>query len=885
MPRTRLVARLDRGVASPLTLVSAPPGFGKTTLLAEWLTAAPADGRRVAWLSLDQSDNHPATFWTYVITAVQRVEPDVGTSALSLLQSSQPPPIETILAMLLNEVGAIPHDLALVLDDYHVIEAVPIHDGIAFLLDHLPPRLHLVIAGRADPIVPLARLRGRGDFAELRAADLRFTPAEAAAFLNGAMGLDLSARQIAALEVRTEGWIAALQLAALSMHGRDDLSGFIDAFAGDDRYIVDYLVEEVLERQPGPIRTFLLQTSILGRLHAPLCDAVTGEDSGRAVIESLERGNLFVVPLDDRRRWYRYHHLFADVLQAHLLEEQPDQVPILHGRASRWFEQNGERSEAIRHALAANDLARAAALVELEAQAIVRSHRPDRLIAWLRPIPDDLIRSMPVLSTYYASALQGLGELEASAARLNDAERWLDDAAESAGMVVVDQESFRSLPSRIAVMRDYLAIAAGDVAGTVVQARRALELLSADEHHWRGTAAALLALAHWVSGDLAAAVPLHAEGVASFQRAGDSGLAISSAYHDAELLKARGRLAEAERRYERSLQLATRDSDAVMPGVANLHFGLSEVWCERDDLERAAQHLQQGEELGYAAALPRNPYLRCLAEARLRQAQGDLDGALELLDQAEGLYVRGSVPNVRPVAAWRVRLLVAQGRLAEALDWTRAEGLSVDDDLGYAREYHHITLARVLIACSQSEHDDRSAHGAGRLLQRLREAAEAGGRVGAVIEILVLQAILLRGLGDVPAGLLHLERALTLAEPEGYVRLFVNEGEPMRDLLRHATAAGIGGTYSRRLLAALERRAGRTSASPRAAAAGLAGPLTPREVEILRLVAAGMQNQEIADHLVISLSTVKRHIANTYGKLNVGHRTAAIARASDLRLL
>ena len=351
VPRPRLSERLDRGTASKLTLVSAPAGFGKTTLLAEWLAAgpaAPADERLAAWLSLDQGDNDPASFWTYVIAALQTVAPGVGASALALLQAPQPPPIETVLAALLNDLGAIADDIVLVLDDYHVIDARDVQDGMAFLLDHLPPQLHLVIASRADPALPLARLRARGELVEIRAADLRFTPDEAAAYLNEVMGLELTARDVAALEGRTEGWIAALQLAALSMQGRDDVAGFIAGFAGDDRYIVDYLVEEVLQRQPDRVQAFLLQTSILDRLSGPLCDAVTGQGGGKAMLEALDRGNLFLVPLDDRRRWYRYHHLFADVLQARLLDEQPDQVPDLHRRASAWYEQNGEPSEAIR---------------------------------------------------------------------------------------------------------------------------------------------------------------------------------------------------------------------------------------------------------------------------------------------------------------------------------------------------------------------------------------------------------------------------------------------------------------------------------------------------------------------------------------------------------
>ena len=378
MPRPRLSERLDRGTASKLTLVSAPAGFGKTTLLAEWLAAgpaAPAGERLVAWLSLDRADNDPVSFWTYVIAALRTVAPGVGESALAFLQAPQPPPIETVLTALLNDLGATAADIVLVLDDYHVIDASDVQEGMAFLLDHLPPWLHVVIASRADPALPLARWRARGELVEIRAAELRFTPDEAAAYLNEMMGLQLTARDVAVLEGRTEGWIAALQLAALSMQGRDDVAGFIAGFAGDDRYVVDYLAEEVLQRQPDRVQAFLLQTSILDRLSGPLCDAVTGQGGGKATLEALDRGNLFLVPLDDRRRWYRYHHLFADVLQARLLDEQPGQMPDLHRRASVWYEQNGEQSVAIGHALAAGDFGRAADLVELAIPALRRTRQ------------------------------------------------------------------------------------------------------------------------------------------------------------------------------------------------------------------------------------------------------------------------------------------------------------------------------------------------------------------------------------------------------------------------------------------------------------------------------------------------------------------------------
>lgn len=886
VPRTRLVERVARGVLSKFTLVSAPPGFGKTTLLAEWLASPSAQSRDLAWLSLDQNDNHPPTFWTYLVSALERVRPGVGKGGLlDMLRSPQPPPIETLLVMVLNEVAADPNDLVLVLDDYHAIEAAPIHAGVEFLLEHMPPQMHLVIASRADPSVMLPRLRARAELTEIRAADLRFTGEEASAFLNQGMGLELSAQHVAALESRTEGWIAALQLAAISMQGRDDVASFIGAFTGNDRYIVDYLVEEVLARQPAPVRQFLLQTSILESLSASLCDAVTGKLGSRAMLETLERSNLFIVPLDGERHWYRYHHLFADVLGAHLLEEMPNQIPVLHGRASEWYDQNGRRADAIRSAQAANDFGRAARLVELEAELVVQNHQPDRLIAWLKPIPDDIIRSMPILGTYYAMALQGMGDLEGSKARLDDAERALDKAAAGKSIVVADLPGLESLPSRIALARGYLTMAAGDLTGTLEQARRALDLLGPDEHHWLGAAASLLALPLWAGGELKVAQELHLGAVASFERAGDVGLAMISAYNDAEMLKGRGRLIEAGKMYERGLEFAARRGNPNVTGVPNLHFGLSEMYCEQNDLQAALHHLQQGEESGISTVPPSTPYRRCLARARLRVAHGDLDGALELLEQAEPLYIRTPVPNVRPLAAWKVRLQVAQGKLAEALDWTQAQGLTVDDQLEYAREYQHITLARVLIAQSRLNHDFDALRGVAQFLERLRHAAESGGRTGAVIEILILRAVVCQALDGVPAGLVHLKQALALAEPERYFRTFVEEGTPVRDLLRHAVGKGIGGDYSRRLLAAFEPpRAGGVPVST-GNAPGLAEALTAREIEILRLVAAGMRNQEIADHLVISLPTVKRHIANTYGKLGVRHRTEAVARANELNLL
>src|SRR5690242_3484519 len=522
--RPRLSERLSRGAESALTLVSAPAGFGKTTLLAEWLAVAAADERSVAWLSLDQRDNDPALFWTYLVAAL-----NTGVTGEDAVPLQPPqPPNEAGLVALLNDLGAISNDVVLVLDDYHVIDARDVQDGMAFLLEHLPPQIHLVIASRTDPPLPLARLRGRGELAEIRAADLRFTPGEAAAYLNEVMGLALTAADVAALEGRTEGWIAALQLAALSMQGREDVTAFIDGFAGDDRYIVDFLAEEVLQRQPEQVQHFLLQTSILDRLSGPLCDAVTGQDGGKAKLAALERGNLFLVPLDDRRQWYRYHQLFADVLHARLRDEQRDDVPELHRRASGWHEQNGERSEAIRHALAAADFERAADLVELAIPAMRRSRQEAAVLGWLELLPDEVVRVRPVLSVGFAGTLLAAGEYEGVEARLRDAERWLGGApgtgegsqAPAAEMVVVDDAEFRRLPAEIELYRAAQALVRGDGPGTVRHARRALELSPADDHLGRASAAALMGLASWASGDLEAGYSGYAECMAGLRRAG-----------------------------------------------------------------------------------------------------------------------------------------------------------------------------------------------------------------------------------------------------------------------------------------------------------------------------------------------------------------------------
>jgi LuxR family maltose regulon positive regulatory protein len=877
-----------QGAERKLTLISAPPGFGKTTLLADALAASPASGMSVAWLSLDPADNDPLAFWRYVISALQTTAPSVGAQALALLEVSQPPPIETVLSMLVNDLAAAPADVVLVLDDYHLVDASEIQRGMAFLLDHLPPRAHVVMATRSDPALPLARLRSRGELLEIRAADLRLTPDEAASYLNDVMGLGLGPGDVDALEGRTEGWVAALQLAALSIRGRDDASGFIAAFAGDDRYVVDYLVEEVLERQPDAVREFLLQSSILDRLSGPLCDAVTGRNGGRAMLEALERSNLFLVALDDRRQWYRYHHLFADVLLARLLDERPDVAPTLHRRASAWFQHHGEPSEAIRHALAGADFERAADLIELSLPDLRQARQERTMGRWLEELPDALFASRPVLGVSRAGVLLANGDVHGAEARLRDAERWLEmaegarelDAAGASAVVVRDEDGYRRLPAQIAIYRAALAQSSGDASGAMTQARRALDLVGDDDDFERGAAAGFLGLGDWRSGELESAYRHWADAMASFRKAGHLVDAIGCLRPMSRIRLAQGRLRDAMRSYERGLRLASQPGAPALRGAADMHVGMAEVSLEWNELEAAAEHLVASQELGEHAGLAQFPYRWRVVMARLREADGDTDGALDLLGEAEHRYVSEYYPDVRPVAALRARIRAMQGRVTDALDWVHERGLSADDELSYLREFEHVTLARVLLAQAAQVGADRSTDAPMLLLERLLATAEEGGRTGSMIEVLILQALAHQRDGDVSAALAALERALTLAEPERYVRLFVEEGPPMAALLGLAGDRGVAREHVARLVDAF-----RSNAGPAPAAGSLAEPLSERERDVLRLLATELDGPGIAAELVVGLSTVRSHTKSIYGKLGVHSRRAAVARAQELGLL
>ncbi|GAB3526755.1 LuxR C-terminal-related transcriptional regulator [Arthrobacter monumenti] len=866
--------------------MSAPAGFGKTTQLVEWLAAA-QEGWGTAWLSLDRRDNDATLFWRYVVAALNTASPGIGVDALALLQSSQPP-MEAVLTTLLNDLQAIPVDIVLVLDDYHVIDARDVQDGVMFLLEHLPPQIHLVIATRADPSLPLARLRGRGDLAEIRAADLRFSTDETEAYLNGMMRLALTSRDAAALEAQTEGWIAALQLVALSLQGRDDTARFVADFAGDDRYIVDYLVEEVLQSQPGDVQNFLLQTSILERLSGSLCDAVTGQDNGQARLAALDRGNLFVVPLDARRHWYRYHQLFADVLQARLLDEQGGAVPDLHRRASFWYEQNGGPSEAIGHALAARDFERAADLVELEIPAMRRDRQEATLYGWLKMFPEEVVRVRPVLGVGFIGALVVRGELEGVDARLREVEGWLEKAKDgsrginphSSEMVVVDAGGFRRLPSTVEVYRAALALAQGDVPGTVRHAQIALELAPAEDDLQRAAAAGFLGLASWTNGALEAGHQAYADCMAGLRRAGHLTDTFGCAIALADIRLGQARLDDAMRTYEQALQLASEQDGPVLRGTADMYVGLSDLHRERGDLESATQDLLRSRELGEHSGLAQNPYRWRVAMARIREAEGDLEAALELFNEAERLYVSDFFPNVRPVPASKARVLIALGRLAEASRWAAEQGLSVDDDLSYLHEFEHCILARLLLARFGREGAHEDLKDAARLLERLLGAAETGARTGSVIEILVLQSLARQAAGDLNAALDSLHRALRLAEPEGYIRTFVDEGPPMAALLRAATKTGVTAGYARQLVAAMDKPTDNVPVTQ-----GHIEPLSERELDVLRLLGSDLEGPHIARELCVSLNTLRTHTSHIYAKLGVNSRRATVRRGEELDLL
>jgi LuxR family maltose regulon positive regulatory protein len=902
--RTRLLARLDEGLRPEIRLIllSAPAGYGKTALLAEWVRAKRDAGVQAAWLSLEEGENDPARFWTYLIAALQAVEPGLGQGALAVLQSTGSPLAslrsEAILAVLINELAAL-EGLLLVLDDYHLIGEPAVHRGLAYLLDHLPPPVHLVIASRADPPLPLSRLRARNQLLELRVADLSFTPDEATAFLNDAMHLDLSPDKVAALDAQVEGWAVGLQMAALALQATArrapaarNADAFLSGLARTQRYVLDYLVDEVFAAQPPAIQAFLLRTSVLERLCGPLCDALLegpGEGAGTQILQYLERANLFLTPLDDRLEWVRYHPLFASLLRKRLEEMEPQWVSQLQRRASEWHEAHGSIAEAIDYALAAADHGRAVRLVESHAEATLMRSEHATVLRWIEALPDELVRARPHLCVFHAWALLLSGRApELVEARLGEA----------AHGTTTDDVS-----GEIAVLRSLLALLGGQIAEAIDLAGLALERLPEERAFLRGVAADNLGIAYLSSGDLAAAEDALELAIALAQGTGNTMMAVAALCNLAGLRVLRGQLRLAGANYRRALEWSTDPRGQRLPVAAKALLGLGELAREWNDLDGAARYLTDALELctqyGEIGAL-----VCTLTLARVRSAQGDEAGGEEMMRKAGAIAVATRVTQIddRLVAAGQARRSIEAGDLDRAAAWAQEQNLDVAGATATAaaaglegspidynlRELEYLILARLPLA--QGEPEQALA-----LLQVLERASAQRGRTRRLIEILVLEAL---AMSQIPAeegehgrsqdALSPLGRALALAEPEGYLRTFLDGGPPMARLLYQVAERGIAVDYVGQLLAAFAAEGQQVAAaakgpaplpSPRADLVALAEPLSDRELEVLGLIAEGLSNRDIAERLYISLSTVKSHTASIYGKLGVHSRTEAVARA------
>jgi LuxR family maltose regulon positive regulatory protein len=888
LPRARLVRRLEEASSRELLLVSAPPGFGKSTLLADWARGA---GRPVAWLSLDSGDNDPARFWGYLAAALEQVRPGLRERVLPLLQGPDLSAPDTVVAAIVNELAAHPGAFSLVLDDYHAIDLPAVHEGVGLLIERMPPGLHLVLAGRSEPPLALASMRAGGQLAELRAQDLRFTPEEAGALLREAWGLDLSDASVVALTERTEGWAAGLQLAALSLRGASDPFRLIQEFTGSHRYVLDYLTEEVLERQPDDVRSFLLETSILERLTGPLCDAVTSRSDGQLMLESLERSNLFLVALDEERRWYRYHRLFADLLQVRLLERDGEGVQERHRRAAAWSNEHGLVDEAVRHAIAGRDAGWAARIVERHVDEVMRRGEGATLRSWLSALPPEVVRARPGLCLVQAIAAFNAGQFARAESLLDDAERALTATGGEPESVPTNPEGvLATVAATVNTVRAALATARGATGRARTLVDRAVSILA---EQGRGPSLSVrwnLALADWMDGRLGEAECGLADIVAEARTAGVPHLALTAGASLARVQRAGGRLSAALRTYREGLELGAAASGATVPTTGESHVGLAEVLYERDQLDDALHHAAEGVRLCRQLLSTRPLGVGLAALARIRQATGDPAGAADVMDEADRLVPGLDVVSLyNPVPARRARLLLAQGKLAAAADWVDERGLSEEDEVTYAREAEYLVLVRLLLARGVP---DRAL----RLLARLCGTAEAQDRNESIVEVRALEALALGALGDRERALSSLSAALAVGRPEGFVRVFADEGRPMAALLaalatsgrKKSDAAGeVPADYLDRVLRAAQRAHGDPGSASRetTSAGGLVEPLTGREQEVLERLASGRSNREIAIELVVTLETVKKHVTHILEKLGAANRTQAVALARGLGLI
>ena len=901
VPRPRLLERLNESLRSTpgVTLLSAPAGFGKTTLLSEWIDqkdeaihpsafTRSVHPSRVSWLSLDEGDNDPARFLTYLLAALQTIEANIGAGVFDRLRVPQPPPVESILTVLLNEITAIPDHFVLVLDDYHAIDSRAVDQALTFLLEHQPPQMHLVIATREDPDLPLARLRARGKLTELRAADLRFSLPEAAEFLNQMMGLRLSAQDIAALENHTEGWIAGLQLAALSMQGHQDTASFIQSFSGSHRFVIDYLVEEVLGQQPDSIQTFLLRTSILERMCGPLCDAVLGKDESRRMkdetkttseassfrlhakrssfmLEYLDRANLFIVPLDNERRWYRYHHLFADLLRQRLQQSLASAgnaenfVNELHIRASQWYEDNGFALEAFRHAAFTDDVERAERLIDGKGIPLHFSGGVTPILEWLASLPTEVMNARPSLWWRHAAMLLINGQTIGVGEKLQAAESALANILQG---TEPDNET-RNLIGQIAAARSTLALTRYDVETMLAQSDRALEYLSPDSRFTRATANWTRGYAYFLQGNRAASRQAFTEAISLSQRSGAMFTAILATIGLGNIQEVDNQLHQAAETYRRVIQWAGEHPQQI---IHEAHLGLARLLYEWNDLDAAEQHAQQSLILARQYEQVIDRFIMCeVFLARLKLAREDVAGASEILARADqSAHERNFVLRLPEIAAAQVRTFLRQGDMAAA---------------AHLAQTHDLPLSQALVYLARN---DTSA--ALTVLQAYRQQVEAKNWQDEILKTMVLQALAYHAHGEKEEAIQILANALDLAEPEGFVRIFVDEGRPMAELLTRMKAERAGmQEYIHKLLAALEKQ--KDIQPSIIASQPLVEPLSPRELEVLRLIAQGLSNDEIGKRLFLALDTVKGHNRRIYDKLQVQRRTEAVARARELGLL
>ena len=877
VPRPRLTARLDEGLPRGLVLVCAPAGYGKTVLLTDW---AQRSRRPVAWLSLDAGDNDPARFWSHTVAALDPDRSGIGERVAPLLGPPAPSSFQGLVTALINELAG--DEVLLVLDDYHVIGSPQVHESLAFLVEHRPAGLCVVLASRNDPPLALPRRRALGQLAEMRAAELRFTPAEAGELLQHAAPA-LPDASVAALAARTEGWAAGLALAALSLRGHDDAVGFVAAFTGSHRYVLDYLAEEVLERQGEQLRTFLLETSVLERLSGPLCDAVTGRAGSQALLEEAERAGLFLIPLDEVRGWWRYHHLFADLLRARLREERPGRLAQLHRNAAAWCEEHEMADEAIGHAAAAGEMLWAARLIERHFDEVFNLRGEAATVRrWLSVLPAEVVRSRPRLLLAQALMAATSGHIEVVEPLLDAVEcappDWADEPFEPTAGVAASH--LINVPALTTLHRGYLAQLRGDAEATAVFAAQMLAEIKPGERLPSAAAHGFLAVAEWLHGRLAEAERAFAASVTGWRETGQPTLIAWGCYELALIQRARGRLDAAALTCEQaldSLVTSGRPPPAAGPG----YVGLADIAYQRGELDLALRQATEGIALcrQFVYTTPLASGLATLA--MIRQATGDPAGALEAITEAERASP-GPAGLLNPVPAQRARLLLAQGDLAAAARFPQENGLGPDDEPDYARESAHLVLARILLA--QGRPGPALA-----LLDRLYAAAKAQERGDSLVEAGALLALAQAATGDEAGAVTTLAEALLLACPQGYVRVFADEGSPMAALLGKLIAAQRTGHVAAAVplgyLARLRRALHTGQTAPDPGLSGIIDPLTGREQEVLMMLAAGRSNQAIARELVITLDTVKKHVGHVLDKLGAANRTEAVARARELSLI